>query len=94
MSVVDIHTIKECLTKAGRFRDPSQHSTLKEKIEAQSTALYSTARLWDDGVIAPEDTRDAVGLGLALASRRSHSRGSEEAMHWDGSKRGFGVFRM
>ncbi|KAG8901518.1 hypothetical protein FRB99_005264 [Tulasnella sp. 403] len=76
-------------------KDPSQHSSLKEKIESQSTALYSTARLWDDGIIAPEDTRDAVGLGLALASReRQGSGGSSNATTWDGQGRGFGVFRM
>lgn len=77
-------------------RDPSQHATLKDKIEAQSTALYSTARLWDDGIIAPEDTRDAVGLGLALANRE-HLSSKGKAIggsNWDGQGRGFGVFRM
>jgi 3-methylcrotonyl-CoA carboxylase beta subunit len=77
------------------FRDPTQHATLKEKIEAQSTAYYSTARLWDDGIIAPTDTRDAVGLGLALAAReRGTSGGFGTPTTWDGNNRGFGVFRM
>ncbi|KAG8971089.1 hypothetical protein FRC05_011556 [Tulasnella sp. 425] len=74
-------------------KDPSQHATLKDKIEAQSTALYSTARLWDDGIIAPEDTRDAVGLGLALANRESKGK-PIGGSNWDGQGRGFGVFRM
>jgi len=68
-------------------KDPSQHGSLKDKIEAQSTALYSTARLWDDGIIAPEDTRDAVGLGLALATRKPNTSNTTGAG-------GFGVFRM
>ena len=31
-------------------RDPTKHHTLKDEIEEQSTALYASARLWDDGV--------------------------------------------
>ncbi|CAE6470932.1 unnamed protein product [Rhizoctonia solani] len=50
-------------------KDPSQHASLKAEIEDQSTATYATARLWDDGIIRPQDTRDVVGLGLALAAR-------------------------
>ncbi|KAJ8597378.1 carboxyl transferase [Rhizopogon salebrosus TDB-379] len=78
-------------------KDPSQHSSLKTDIEAQSTALYSTARLWDDGIIKPTDTRDVVGLGLALAAReRPTSRGQRSvgSTTWDGNGQGFGVFRM
>ena len=70
--------------------------SLKADIEAQSTALYSTARLWDDGIIKPTDTRDVVGLGLALAAReRPTSRGkSVGSTAWGGDSQGFGVFRM
>ncbi|KAG8866003.1 hypothetical protein FRC20_009175 [Serendipita sp. 405] len=74
-------------------RDPSQHATLEKKIEEQANARYGSARLWDDGVILPEDTRDVVGMGLALAAKspRSASRQSGDD-GWDGSS--FGVFRM
>lgn len=78
-------------------KDPSQHSSLKADIEAQSTALYSTARLWDDGIIKPTDTRDVLGLGLALAARErptSRGTGSIGSTTWDGNGNGFGVFRM
>ncbi|KAG2064284.1 carboxyl transferase [Suillus decipiens] len=78
-------------------KDPNQHSSLKADIEAQSTALYSTARLWDDGIIKPTDTRDVVGLGLALAARErptSRGRGLTGSTTWDGNGNGFGVFRM
>ncbi|KAE9409938.1 carboxyl transferase [Gymnopus androsaceus JB14] len=76
-------------------KDPSQHATLKSEIEDQSTALYSTARLWDDGIIKPTDTRDVVGLGLALASRKPSGRaGRLGSTTWDGTGTGFGVFRM
>ncbi|ETW86338.1 hypothetical protein HETIRDRAFT_443837 [Heterobasidion irregulare TC 32-1] len=72
-------------------RDPSQHASLKAEIEAQSSALYATARLWDDGIIKPTDTRDVVGLGLALAARE-HTGGPSTT--WDGARKGFGVYRM
>ncbi|KAG9317350.1 carboxyl transferase [Chiua virens] len=75
-------------------RDPNQHSSLKAEIEAQSTALYSTARLWDDGIIMPTDTRDVVGLALALSNRRRLDARTPGLATWEGSGRGFGVFRM
>ncbi len=42
-------------------------SKLKAQIEVESTALYSTARLWDDGLIDPRDTRQVVAQCLAIA---------------------------
>lgn len=74
-------------------RDPSQHASLQAEIEAQSASLYATARLWDDGIIKPTDTRDVVGLGLALAARQS-TPSRPSGTTWDGEGRGFGVFRM
>ncbi|KAH7334703.1 carboxyl transferase [Rhizoctonia solani] len=73
-------------------KDPSQHASLKAEIEDQSTAMYATARLWDDGIIRPQDTRDAVGLGLALAARE---RRTGSSFVQSGTAEGsFGVFRM
>jgi acetyl-CoA carboxylase carboxyltransferase component len=40
-----------------------------ERYEHESDASYSTARLWDDGVIDPRDTRRVLALGLAAAAR-------------------------
>ncbi|KDQ29535.1 hypothetical protein PLEOSDRAFT_173550 [Pleurotus ostreatus PC15] len=77
--------------------NPAQHASLEAEIERQSTALYSTARLWDDGIIKPTDTRDVVGLGLALAARKRQSgtgKGSSGSTTWDGAGNGFGVYRM
>ncbi|KAI9066365.1 carboxyl transferase [Trametes sanguinea] len=78
-------------------KDPTKHSTLKAEIEEQSTALYASARLWDDGIIKPTDTRDTVGLALALAARErggSGASGRSAYTTWDGDGKGFGVFRM
>ena len=79
-------------------RDPSQHASLKAEIEAQSSSLYATARLWDDGIIKPTETRDVVGLGLALAARQGRSFASGlSGISWngEGGRRGsFGVYRM
>jgi 3-methylcrotonyl-CoA carboxylase beta subunit len=45
------------------FKDP-----IREQYEAQGSPYYSTARLWDDGVIDPADTRTVVGLALSAAA--------------------------
>jgi 3-methylcrotonyl-CoA carboxylase beta subunit len=45
------------------FKDP-----IRGQYEAQGSPYYSTARLWDDGVIDPADTRTVVGLALSAAA--------------------------
>ena len=37
------------------------------KYETEGHAYYSSARLWDDGVVDPVQTRDILGLGLAMS---------------------------
>jgi 3-methylcrotonyl-CoA carboxylase beta subunit len=41
---------------------------IRAQYEAQGSPYYSTARLWDDGVIDPVDTRRVLGMGLAAAA--------------------------
>jgi 3-methylcrotonyl-CoA carboxylase beta subunit len=43
---------------------------LVEKFEDESSAYYSTSRLWDDGIIDPVDTRAVVGLSISIASNK------------------------
>jgi acetyl-CoA carboxylase carboxyltransferase component len=38
-----------------------------EKYAEESSAYYSTARLWDDGIIDPADTRMVLALGIAAS---------------------------
>jgi len=38
-----------------------------ETYEREGSPYYSTARLWDDGILDPADTRMAIGLGIAAA---------------------------
>lgn len=42
-------------------------SQLRGQYEDQGSPYYASARLWDDGVIAPEDTRRVLGLSLSAA---------------------------
>jgi geranyl-CoA carboxylase beta subunit len=44
-----------------------QGAMIRGGIEAQSDALFATARLWDDGIIDPRDTRAVLALCLAIA---------------------------
>ena len=41
---------------------------LRNRLDAESTALFGTARLWDDGIIDPRDTRRLLGLCLDIAA--------------------------
>ena len=43
---------------------------VRGQYETQSDPYYATSRLWDDGLIDPVDTRDALGLCLAVAARQ------------------------
>jgi 3-methylcrotonyl-CoA carboxylase beta subunit len=47
------------------FRAPT-----RQQFETQGSPYYATARIWDDGVIDPKDTRLMLGLGLEAASNK------------------------
>jgi len=38
-----------------------------EKFDREGSPYYSTSRLWDDGILDPAETRDALGLSIAIA---------------------------
>jgi len=53
------------MTEVGQAETGAQ---LRSQYERQGHPYYATARLWDDGVIDPRDTRDALGLALSAAA--------------------------
>jgi len=59
---------------------------IRDQYETQGSPYYSTARLWDDGVIDPADTRRVVGMALEVAARAA----VEDPI----PAPSFGVFRM
>jgi acetyl-CoA carboxylase carboxyltransferase component len=59
--------------------DPDE---IRAKYEAEGNPYYSTARLWDDGIIDPQDTRRVLALGIAAALNAPIPQTT------------FGVFRM
>ncbi|RME57865.1 MAG: methylcrotonoyl-CoA carboxylase [Candidatus Dadabacteria bacterium] len=72
--------------KQGKKWSKRDEKKYKEDIEAQyklqSSAFYSTARLWDDGIIDPKDTRAVLALSLRITLRNFRVNSS------------YGVFRM
>ena len=42
---------------------------IRAQYEEQGNPYYSTARLWDDGIIDPADTRTVVGLALSVCAQ-------------------------
>ena len=55
--------LKTVQVKAGKANKVKEES-LVEQYKRQSTAFYSTARLWDDGIIDPIETRKVLAMGL------------------------------
>jgi 3-methylcrotonyl-CoA carboxylase beta subunit len=57
--------------RGGTWSDEDEEAfkaPIRDQYEAQGSPYYSTARLWDDGVIDPVDTRRVLGMGLAAAA--------------------------
>ena len=78
---------RDGLEARGASWTDEEESAFKEEIrsqyESQGHPYYASARLWDDGVIDPVDTRRVLGLGLAASMNAPLSRGGA-----------YGVFRM
>ncbi|HEU4386623.1 MAG TPA: carboxyl transferase domain-containing protein [Blastocatellia bacterium] len=60
----------------------TMRSALEQQIESESDPYFATARLWDDGIIDPRDTRTVIAISLSAAYNRAVSG----TMEW-------GVFR-
>ena len=56
----------------GRRTRRRSRAPILAKYDEESSALYATARLWDDGIIDPVDTRDVLGLGARGGSPCAH----------------------
>jgi acyl-CoA carboxylase subunit beta len=63
--------------------DTAQREAVEAQIERESHAFFNSARLYDDGIIDPRDTRTVLGIALSAV----HSNVVE-------GRRGYGVFRM
>ncbi len=86
-------TIKrEALERGGGSLSDVEEERLKapirEQFERQGHPYYASARLWDDGVIDPLDTRRVLGLALALSKAQEQEKGSTR------TQTRFGIFRM
>ncbi len=51
-----------------REEEDAFRAPIREQYEQQGNPYYSTARLWDDGIIDPADTRTVVGLALSVCA--------------------------
>jgi acyl-CoA carboxylase subunit beta len=63
--------------------DRSMRQAVQQQVEAESTALFNTGLLYDDGIIDPRDTRTVLGIALS-ACHSGEVKGTDS----------FGVFRM
>ena len=71
------------VARPGRASDTEDFKAgIRAQYDAQGSPYYSTARLWDDGVIDPVDTRRVLGMGLAATAHAPVPAPS------------YGVFRM
>ncbi|MDN5916242.1 MAG: acyl-CoA carboxylase subunit beta, partial [Pseudonocardia sp.] len=63
--------------------DAQRTAAIEAQINDESHAFYVTARLYDDGIIDPRDTRTVLGMSLSAVHSTTVA-----------GRRGFGVFRM
>ncbi|KAH7372212.1 carboxyl transferase [Cadophora sp. MPI-SDFR-AT-0126] len=80
IGVMGSEQLTAVMETVGKAVDPD----LKARIERESEAVFSSARLWDDGVIPPSHTRRVLGLGLMAALGGKNEPEPTK----------FGVFRM
>lgn len=83
------HLQEEAAVERGREPDRARieamRSRVQEQFERESSAYFATARLFDDGIVDPRETRAALAAGLAMAHNRDFLA--------EGAPR-YGVFRM
>ena len=62
---------RDQLAREGKSLTPEEEAAIRdpilEKYEREGSPYYSTARLWDDGILDPAETRQALALGLSAA---------------------------
>ena len=77
--LASVHRDRESWSEADKeaFMKP-----IRDKYEAEGHPYFASARLWDDGIIAPRDTRRVLALGLAAAANAPRRETK------------FGIFRM
>ena len=78
---------RQAAERAGQVYNEDEDKMVRQmvigQIEQESNAFYATARIWDDGVIDPRDTRTALGIAIS-ATFNNVVKGADS----------FGVFRM
>ncbi|KAK8917305.1 putative methylcrotonoyl-CoA carboxylase beta chain, mitochondrial [Metarhizium anisopliae] len=82
VGVMGSEQLAAVMETVGQKADPE----LRARIDRETEATFSSARLWDDGIIPPQHTRRYLGLGLqaAMGGRNEVKAGDTK----------FGVFRM
>jgi acetyl-CoA carboxylase carboxyltransferase component len=62
---------RDQLAREGRSLTPDEEAAIRQpildKYEHEGSPYYSTARLWDDGILDPAETRQALALGISAA---------------------------
>jgi len=68
MDIVNRSKLERAGQAANEEALAAMSDALRLRLDKESTALFGTARLWDDGIVDPRDTRRLLGLCLAMAA--------------------------
>ncbi len=82
LSTVKRDSLKQQKKKWSKNAEKRFQKTILDQYEKQGHPYYSSARLWDDGIIDPAETRNVLALGISAALNKPISDSS------------FGIFRM
>eukprot|EP00079_Xenopus_tropicalis_P012250 XP_002939016.2 PREDICTED: methylcrotonoyl-CoA carboxylase beta chain, mitochondrial-like [Xenopus tropicalis] len=73
VSLVDPHSASEnSQWREQHHAHDAEEKTKLKKLKKESTAFYSTARLWDDGIILPQDSRNVIGKCLRIIKQQKY----------------------
>ena len=72
MKTVEIAKYKRRGETVPKARIDKMYQSIVDSIEEESKALYATARLWDDGIVDPRDSRRLLGYLLGLCRDAEH----------------------
>ncbi|XP_064606427.1 biotin-dependent 3-methylcrotonyl-coenzyme A carboxylase beta1 subunit-like [Liolophura sinensis] len=74
IGAMELQSMVTHMSEAGPSSAQSHEKEVKDKLSREMSAVFCSSRLWDDGIIVPQDTRQVLGRCLRIVSQTSRGR--------------------